>query len=195
MSCSMLKNGALWRTLHHGPTVTLISDLTPLDFFNLLFGDDTCKMITKETNRYARQNPPGDECTWQDTLKEEIQQFLGVIIAMGIHELTLPHVLQISGLQIHCLVYLGLSVECPQRDAKCYCVNSTVVAREQSGFDKLHKLRPLIDTIHENSLKLNKPGRDLSIDEAMVGYEGRSSLKQYMPNKPTKRGYKIWCIM
>ena len=22
---------------------------------------------------------------------------------------------------------------------------------------------------------------------------GRSSLKQYMPNKPTKRVYKIWC--
>ena len=72
--------------------------------------------------------------------------------------------------------------------------NSTAVARGQPGFDKLHKLRPLIDTICENSLKLNKPGRDLSIDEAMVGYKGHSSLKQYMPNKPTKRGYKIWCI-
>ena len=129
-------DGALQRTHHHRPTVTLTSDLTPLDFSNLLFGDDTCEMITEKTNRYARQNPPGDEYTWQDTLKDEIQQFLGVIIAMGIHEL--PQVLQIIGLQIHCLVYLGLSVECPQRDAKCYCVNSTVVAREQSVFDKLH---------------------------------------------------------
>ena len=72
--------------------------------------------------------------------------------------------------------------------------NSTAVARGQPGLYKLHKLRPLIDTICENNLKLNKPGRDLSIDEAMVGYEGRSSQKQYMPNKPTKRGYRIWCI-
>ena len=26
----------------------------------------------------------------------------------------------------------------------------------------------------------------------MVSFKGRSSLKQYMPNKSIKRGYKIW---
>ena len=26
----------------------------------------------------------------------------------------------------------------------------------------------------------------------MVGLKGRSSLKQYVPNKPTKFGYKVW---
>ena len=31
-----------------------------------------------------------------------------------------------------------------------------------------------------------------SIDEAMVLFNGRSCLKQYMSLKPTKRGYKIW---
>ena len=28
----------------------------------------------------------------------------------------------------------------------------------------------------------------------MVGFKGRSLLKQYLPNKPTKWGYKIWCL-
>ncbi|XP_023313019.1 piggyBac transposable element-derived protein 4-like [Anoplophora glabripennis] len=28
----------------------------------------------------------------------------------------------------------------------------------------------------------------------MVGFKGRSSLKQYMPMKPTKRGFKIWAL-
>jgi len=31
-----------------------------------------------------------------------------------------------------------------------------------------------------------------SIDESMTKFKGRSSLKQYMPMKPTKRGIKIW---
>lgn len=31
-----------------------------------------------------------------------------------------------------------------------------------------------------------------SIDEAMVCFKGRSSLKQYMPLKPIERGIKIW---
>ena len=37
------------------------------------------------------------------------------------------------------------------------------------------------------------PHRENSIDEAMVGFKGRSSLKQYVPKKPTKRGIKVWC--
>lgn len=32
------------------------------------------------------------------------------------------------------------------------------------------------------------------VDEAMVAFKGRSSLKQYMPLKPVKRGYKVWCL-
>lgn len=31
-----------------------------------------------------------------------------------------------------------------------------------------------------------------SIDEAMAKFKGRSSLKQYLPLKPTKRGIKLW---
>jgi hypothetical protein len=28
----------------------------------------------------------------------------------------------------------------------------------------------------------------------MVGFKGRSGIKQYIKNKPTKWGYKVWCI-
>lgn len=34
----------------------------------------------------------------------------------------------------------------------------------------------------------------LSIDESMILFKGRSSLKQYNPMKPIKRGYKLWCL-
>ena len=37
------------------------------------------------------------------------------------------------------------------------------------------------------------PPREQSIDEAMVGFKGRNAMKQYMPMKHTKRGYKVWC--
>lgn len=180
-----------------GPTVTLPSDATPFEFFNLVFGEDTCQLIADETNRYARQNPPGDAYHWVDTSKEEIQQFLGVIIAMGIHRL--PQVEDYWS--THPLLgAAGITSGMPIKRFKVLlrCLhlndNTTAVPKGQPGFDKLHKLRPLIDTVRENSLALNKPGRQLSIDEAMVGFKGRSTLKQYMPNKPTKRGYKVWCI-
>ncbi|CAH1962173.1 unnamed protein product [Acanthoscelides obtectus] len=28
----------------------------------------------------------------------------------------------------------------------------------------------------------------------MIAFKGRSSIKQYMPMKPVKRGYKVWCL-
>ena len=37
-----------------------------------------------------------------------------------------------------------------------------------------------------------KPACENSIDEAMIPFKGRSSMKQYMPKKPIKRGFKIW---
>ena len=39
-----------------------------------------------------------------------------------------------------------------------------------------------------------KLGHYGSIDETMVKFKGRSSLKQYIPLKPIKRGYKIWSL-
>ena len=34
----------------------------------------------------------------------------------------------------------------------------------------------------------------MSVDEAMVTFKGRSTLKQYMPLKPVKRGIKVWAL-
>ena len=54
------------------------------------------------------------------------------------------------------------------------------------------KVRPVLDMIEQCFTDLYHPSRECAIDEAMVPYKGRSSLKQYMPNKPVKRGLKVW---
>jgi len=37
------------------------------------------------------------------------------------------------------------------------------------------------------------PHCEQAVDEAMIKYKGRTSLKQYMPMQPIKRGIKMWC--
>ena len=69
--------------------------------------------------------------------------------------------------------------------------NSLAAPQEDPNFDKLHKVRPLIDTLTTKFLTLYNPHRENSIDEAVVVYKGQSSLKQFMPKKPIKRGFKI----
>ena len=72
--------------------------------------------------------------------------------------------------------------------------NATKKSPGDPEYDWLHKLRPLLTSINSNFLHQYNPNRELSVDEAMVGFKGRSSLKQYMPMKSTKRGYKVWCL-
>lgn len=61
-------------------------------------------------------------------------------------------------------------------------------------FDKLYKIRPIVDHLKYKFLTAFAPSRYLSIDESMIGFKGRTSLKQYMPMKPIKRGFKVWAI-
>ena len=37
-----------------------------------------------------------------------------------------------------------------------------------------------------------RPNREISIDEAMIAFKGRSLMKQYLPKKPIKRGFTVW---
>ncbi|CAG5054080.1 unnamed protein product [Parnassius apollo] len=60
--------------------------------------------------------------------------------------------------------------------------------RGSPGHDKLYKLRPMITDLNE--VFMNEMYD--SSRQCMVKFKGRSNLKQYMPKKPIKRGFKIW---
>ncbi|XP_025419597.1 piggyBac transposable element-derived protein 3-like [Sipha flava] len=44
------------------------------------------------------------------------------------------------------------------------------------------------------SLPPNNKEKEISVDESMIKFKGRSSIKQYNPMKPIKRGYNIWSM-
>ena len=58
--------------------------------------------------------------------------------------------------------------------------------------DRLYKVRPILSAVVAACRKNYRPHREQAIDEAMVAFKGRSSMKQYNPMKPVKRGFKIW---
>lgn len=61
--------------------------------------------------------------------------------------------------------------------------------------DKLAKVRvrPLIEHLNEKC-EYYQPAAELSIDERMVCSKARFSFKQYIRNKPTNWGFKLWCL-
>lgn len=59
--------------------------------------------------------------------------------------------------------------------------------------DKLHKIRPLIEQLRTRFVSVPME-ENLSVDEQIVPFKGRSCLRQYYPKKPHKWGYKIWVL-
>ena len=176
-----------------GPKVGIEPDGHPYDFFCQIWWPDTFKDIAAQTNLYASQK---GTTTWTNVSEEEMQSFLGIHLAMGLVRLPslrdywtnpllgAPGMVKGMGRNRFCSILSHLHLN----------DNSKMPQRGSPNFDKLFKIGPLLDGIRENSQVCYRPHQHLSIDEAMVLFKGRSSLRQYMPNKPIKWGYKCWCI-
>lgn len=170
-----------------------------LDFFQLYIDNHILGIIIRETNRYARQTiaqRQKDPNSWKEVSLEELKAFLGLLIAMSIHRvpslrdywstdwvLGVPAFSKVMARDRFLDIYYNIHL----------CDNSQMPQRGDENFDKLFKVRSFMENLN-TKFRLNyNPHREQAIDEAMIKYKGRTSLKQYMPMKPIKRGIKMWC--
>lgn len=72
--------------------------------------------------------------------------------------------------------------------------NANLVPRGHPMHDRLRKVRPILEAITNKCLHLHNPHREVTVDKAMIKFQGPSSLKRYMPLKPIKRGIKVWVL-
>ena len=72
--------------------------------------------------------------------------------------------------------------------------NSSLALPGSPNYNKLGKIEPILLKLKERCVSLYNLNREVSIDEAMIPFKGRSSMKQYLPLKPVKRGFKVWVL-
>lgn len=60
--------------------------------------------------------------------------------------------------------------------------------------DKIAKVRPLYDLLNQHFLKFFPMTSQVSIDESMIPYFGKHSMKQCIRMKPIRFGYKQWVM-
>ena len=72
--------------------------------------------------------------------------------------------------------------------------SETQPQRGEAGFDKLYKIRPLLNKLLVAFKDSYTPTQFLSIDESMISFKGRLSFLQYLPKKPHKWGMKAWVL-
>ncbi|KAH9365727.1 hypothetical protein HPB48_009612 [Haemaphysalis longicornis] len=76
---------------------------------------------------------------------------------------------------------------------QCLHMNDNLQAKPRGtdGYDRLSKVRPILDLLKQNMRKV-APEQRRSIDEKIIPFKGRSTLKQYLKSNPHKWGYKVF---
>ena len=68
--------------------------------------------------------------------------------------------------------------------------NSLKPKRESKDYSKIYKIKNFTEILRRNY----NFGCCGTIDESMIKFKGRSSIKQYLPLKSIKRDYKVLCL-
>lgn len=174
------------------PQSTYTHKTQPITIFYNFFPESVIESIVVETNRYASQKKSKN---WEDVTLQEMKAYFGVLIMMGLNPLpdmelywssdrfyNNPEISTVFPITRYKKITENLHLR----------NNAEEPPRTSPNYDKLYKLRTLIDTLNDVFQKQTSNSSRQSIDECMVKFKGRSCLKQYMPKKPVKRGFKIW---
>ena len=172
---------------------------TAAEFFHLFFTNETINTICEHTNSYAvehigtHQSYAQADGSWQDTMPDEINRLIALLIYFGLVKVgtnfdrywsvkTLYHGLWaraiMSRLRYRALMAL-LHVVDPAKEAPD---------------DKLRKVESFINYFKSKCRSLYQPRQHLAIDERTVKSRHRSGIRQYIKDKPTKWGIKLWVL-
>ena len=149
-----------------------------------------------ETNRYAEQCLRGKNKVWSTTV-EEIRAYMGFTILMGINRL--PEIRDYWSTD-ETLRYAPIADRITRDRFEeitrylHFVDNDKLPSRGEDGYSRLQKVDPIVSALKDRFQSAYYPHCQLSVDEAMIPFKGRSSMKQYMPMKPVKHGFKVWAM-
>ena len=150
----------------------------------------------EQTNSYAEETMSADTyASWKAITCEDIRAFMGFNILMSINRQPSTEDYWKKD-PIHYYKPIAQRISRDRfRDISRFLHfvdNSTLSLRGSANYDKLGKVRPLISHFQDKFSSLYNSNCGIAIDEAMIKFQGRSSLQHYMPMKPIKRGIKVW---
>ena len=169
------------RHLHNRPPP---DDATPMSILQYFLPIDLMEEFARHTNAAA----PHD---WRHTTVQELYAFLGVHLFMGIDRLPSTEMYWCSGYQHSTITSIFSRDRFKQLHRFFRIVPAPIAAAPRNP---IPHVRALAEKLNRSFAAHFTPIQHLALDEAMVAYKGRSPIKQYIPSKPHKWGYKIYCL-
>lgn len=163
----------------------------PLQFFNYFFSSELITKIVEETNIFTVQTKTERPPSFTET---DIKQFLGIIIYTSLVNMPNTRSFWSEALRFAPVADV-MSINKFEKIRRFIHFNDnySFIPRDQPGHDRLHKIRPIVDFLN-NKFSSVALEQNLSIDEQMCSTKVRHYMKQYMPMKPHKWGFKLFVM-
>ncbi|CAJ0965046.1 unnamed protein product [Ranitomeya imitator] len=72
--------------------------------------------------------------------------------------------------------------------------NTDILPRDDPNFDRLFKIRPVIEHFSNKFAEVYIPQREICVDESLIHFKGRLQFRQYLPSKRARYGIKLYKI-
>jgi Transposase IS4 len=160
------------------------SNTTPFQILQYFLSQQLMEEFVQHTNDAAPNN-------WKHTTSSELYAFIGVHIYMGIDRLPSTEMYW-SEIYAHSFITSLFSRDRFKQLLRYFrVVPASVVGAARNP---IPHVRALAEKLNQSFSSHFIPFQDLTLDEAMCAWKGRSPIKQYIPSKPHKYGYKIYCL-
>ena len=172
-----------------------------VEFFFLFFTADMIDSIVNHTNSYAQERMffgthrtyAQSDGSWKDVTADEIKRFIALLIYFG-----LVHVRGdvAKNWSTKSLLH-GLWARAILPRNRFYAILGMLhvvdPAKETPGH-KLSLVESFVSYFKSKCSELYQPRQHVAIDERMVKSRHRSGIRQYIKDKPTKYGIKLWVL-
>lgn len=165
---------------------------SPMTYFRQLFDKDIISNIVDYTNMYAVQCDPAKPIA---VSVNEIEQFFGCCFFMSIYGLPRTEMYWNSNTRVSAVADTMSRTRWREIKSKIHFSKNlranTINNAEVT--DSLQKIRPILDKLVKNFNRIPM-SEYVCVDEQIIPFKGRHRLKNYMPKKPKKWGYKAFLL-
>ena len=176
-----------------GPRHNLDASACPLNFFFLMFPLFLIETLVAETNLYAAHCiDVSPNSSWYNTCMEEMRAFLCLQIVFGIRGRPRLWMYWSEDKRFHdAFISSIMTINRFKNISRYFHCRDTANAptRGEQGFGLLFKVRNIINTTQATFRAHFQAQRELSVDEAMVGFKGRLFQTAHA-GEAHKMGYK-----
>jgi hypothetical protein len=171
----------------------------PIHYFELFWTPEVFAILVENTNKYAqfkearhKENPTKKSRWWKAVDLYEMRVFIALLIYISIDRNSNIQSYWSNSLTIHKPMEHMKFYRFEQ--IKRYFHVSPPSLPSQSKSQWYMKLSPLFEVLRYQFQAYVIPGQNVSFDEMMVPFTGRSQHTLRIKNKPISEGFKIWAL-